>query len=239
MSEQTLPPPTQRKVRLRPLDAATLVIFDRSRKVPRMLMGRRHQNQRFMPGVFVFPGGRVEKADRTVSVAGCLDRLVEERLMARVVRPSTSRARALALAAIRETFEETGLMVGTRDHGAPETAEGPWQAFAQHGVLPSLDGVSFIGRAITPPDRVKRFDTRFFAVDRREIAHEEPGAIGPDAEFTELAWVSIAESRKLELAPITRMMIDEIDRRLQGGFLPLLPVPFYRGGANGLKREEI
>lgn len=240
MNDQTIEPKAAPgALRMRPLDAATLVIVDRSRKVPRMLMGRRHGDQRFMPNVFVFPGGRVERADRTVSVAGCLDRVVEERLMARVTRPSTGRARALALAAIRETFEETGLMIGTRDHGPPEVADGPWDPFARQGVLPSLDGMSFIGRAITPPNRVKRFDTRFFAVDRREIVHEVPGAVGPDAEFTELAWVSIAESRKLDLARITQVMIDEIERRFEGGFLPLLPVPFYRAGAVGMKREEL
>ena len=75
----------------------------------RVLMGKRHARHRFMPGKFVFPGGRVEPEDRRMAAAGVLDPHVEEKLNARVRRPSPNFARALALAAIRETFEETGL----------------------------------------------------------------------------------------------------------------------------------
>ncbi len=112
----------------RPRDAATLIVLDRTGPAPKVLMGRRHPNHKFMPGKFVFPGGRVEAGDRQMSVAGALDAHCERRLMTRVQRPSMQRARALALAAIRETFEETGLAFGTSDYGAPEAprpAPGP------------------------------------------------------------------------------------------------------------------
>ncbi len=90
-------------------------------------------------------------------VAGALHGRAEAALLARVVRPSVSRARALALAAIRETFEETGLMLGTKEHGSPEgMPDGPWAAFGERGVFPDLESLQVVARAITPPRRPKR-----------------------------------------------------------------------------------
>ena len=150
---------------VRPRDAATLIILDRKGKTPKVLMGRRHPRHKFMPGKFVFPGGRIEEGDRRMNVTGSLAEACEARLMARVQRPTMSRARALALAAIRETFEETGLLFGSRDFGVPPSApEGPWRDFAGHGVYPDLEALTFIARAITPPRRPKRFDARFLSL---------------------------------------------------------------------------
>ena len=113
--------PAQPGRALRPRDAATLILVERpERGAARVLMGKRHAGHRFMPGKFVFPGGRLEAEDRRMSAAGALDPAVEEKLNARVRRPSPGFARALALAAIRETFEETGLAIGVADRGAPE-----------------------------------------------------------------------------------------------------------------------
>jgi len=214
---------------LRPVDAATLIIIDRKAKKPKVLMGKRHEGHKFMPGKFVFPGGRIEAGDRSMIVAGALHPRAEQALMARVTRPSVQRSRALALAAIRETFEETGLMLGTRDYGTPETAPAgtPWEAFREHGVFPDLESLHFIGRAITPPKRVKRFDTRFFAADRTAIAHEVEGMVGPDSELVELAWVTIPEARELDLPPITGVLLGELEARIAAGFSPMLPVPFF------------
>src|SRR6266850_2121400 len=94
---------------LKPRDAATLILVDRSGSTPKVLLGRRHAGLKFMAGKFVFPGGRMEPGDRLMPVASGLDPFAEARLMRRVTRPSAHKARALALAAIRETFEETGL----------------------------------------------------------------------------------------------------------------------------------
>src|SRR5215218_4581557 len=120
---------------LRPADAATLIIIDRKGKSPKVLMGKRHAGLKFMPGKFVFPGGRIEAGDRSMTVTGDLHPRAEQALMARVTRPSTQRSRALALAAIRETFEETGLLLGTKDYGGPKHApEGTsWTAFQEWG----------------------------------------------------------------------------------------------------------
>src|SRR5260370_34465881 len=79
---------------LRPQDAATIILIDRSSAESKVLMGRRHHGHKFMPGKFVFPGGRVEAHDRYVPVAGELDPSVESRLMQRLRCPSRARARA-------------------------------------------------------------------------------------------------------------------------------------------------
>jgi 8-oxo-dGTP pyrophosphatase MutT (NUDIX family) len=225
-------------VNVRPRDAATLIIIDRSAKTPKVLMGRRHPGHKFMPDKFVFPGGRIEAGDRAMPVAGTLSDRAEQALMARVLRPSSQRARALALAAIRETFEETGLMLGTKEHGVPEgVPDGPWSAFREHGVFPDLEALQVVARAITPPRRPKRFDTRFFAVDRTAIAHEIGGVVGPNSELVELAWVTLPEAKRLELPAITGAILDELEHRIAEGFGPELPVPFYYERHRKFQRE--
>ncbi|WP_414474196.1 NUDIX hydrolase [Microvirga sp. M2] len=226
---------------LRPVDAATLIIIDRRGKHPKVLMGRRHEGHTFMPGKFVFPGGRIEAGDRSMTVTGALHPRAEQALMTRVSRPSLQRSRALALAAIRETFEETGLLLGTRDYGSPDSvpAGTPWEAFREHGVFPDLEALHFIGRAVTPPKRVKRFDTRFFAIDRDAIAHEVEGVVGPDSELVELAWVTMTEARKLDLHAVTGMLLSELEGRIAAGFSPMLPVPFFHQKRGHFVREEL
>ena len=97
---------------LRPRDSATLILIDRSEPVPKVLLGRRHERHRFLPGKFVFPGGRVEARDRHMATAAALHMRDSEHLMRRVRHPSPAKATSFALAAIRETYEETGLMLG-------------------------------------------------------------------------------------------------------------------------------
>jgi 8-oxo-dGTP pyrophosphatase MutT (NUDIX family) len=224
---------------LRPVDAATLIIIDRKAKTPKVLMGKRHAGLKFMPGKFVFPGGRIESGDRSMTVTGALHPRAEQALMVRVSRPSAQRCRALALAAVRETFEETGLMLGTKEYGSPESAPAGtvWTTFQERGVHPDLEALQFIGRAITPPKRVRRFDTRFFSVDRTAIADEIEGVIGPEAELVELAWVTIDQAKALDLPPITTVILGELEARIAAGFAPQLPVPFFHQQRGRFVRE--
>jgi 8-oxo-dGTP pyrophosphatase MutT (NUDIX family) len=134
----------------------------------------------------------------------------------------------LALAAIRETYEETGLLLGKRVEAVPAVPEGPWQAFADARVLPDLAELHFIVRAITPPRRPRRFDARFFAVDVSAIAHKVDGKVGPDSELVELVWLPIAEAKKHDLPTITQVALDELEARVAKGFGHDLPSPFYR-----------
>jgi len=213
---------------LRPRDAATLILIDRAKATPHVLLGRRHHSHKFMPGMFVFPGGRVEIDDRRMPTAAPLDPRVEARLLKDVKSPSPGKARGFALAAIRETFEETGLLLGVQQAEVLAAPDGPWASFAEARVLPDLSDVHFIARAITPPRRPRRFDTRFFAIDAQAIAVRQDGFVGPDSELVELVWLPIEDAKGLELPPITKAVLEELQMRTAAGFSHDLPAPFYR-----------
>ncbi|ALK09353.1 NUDIX hydrolase [Blastochloris viridis] len=215
----------------RPRDAATLILLDRTGPTPKVLLGRRHVGHSFMPGVFVFPGGSVDAADRRMAAHGGLGEVCSRRLADQVVRPSPARVRALALAAIREMFEETGLFVAVKAEGltVPTPGDAPaWTAFAERALLPTLAPLRFVARAITPPGRSKRFDTRFFAADATAVIDRVDGVIGPDAELVELAWVPLGEAPSLKMPMITRIILEELNDQVTAGFPDTLPVPFYR-----------
>jgi len=212
-----------------PKDASTLILLDRSGPSPKVLMGKRHQRHTFLPGAFVFPGGSADASDRKMPVAAALDPRAENKLMLHTRRPSTDKARGLAVAAIRETFEETGLLLGTKRGSSRAAPEGPWQAFSEAGILPDLSSMHFIARAITPPRRKRRYDTRFFTCDVSAIAHKIDGKVGADFELTELVWLPLdAIKEKIELLAISEIVLRDLQRQIEAGFSHDLPVPFYR-----------
>ena len=206
---------------LRPKDAATLVLVKRDGDMPRVLMGQRHGNMAFMANKYVFPGGRIDPADMRIPVASELRPDVAARAAHGV---SPARARGLALAAIRETFEETGILVGARSEKVPRTRAPAWKKFFAHKVMPRLDSLEMIARAITPPNRTRRFDARFFMADASLIAHQLEGA--ETEELLTPAWLTLAEARALDLPSITRTVLGEVEARLGGD--TARPVPFYR-----------
>ena len=212
---------------LRPRDAGTLILLDRKRGDFHVLMGRRHMRHAFMPGKFVFPGGRTDPADSRIVVASGLHPHEEAKLTAGAGRTSHARARAIALSAVRETYEEAGLLIGEKGPFAAGKVE--WQAFADHGVRPALSGLRMIARAITPPGRVRRFDTRFLSAWRSDVAVELPEG-GPTNELEELVWLPIAEAKRTDIPDITRTVLGELERRLADdpNLAPGGPTPFYR-----------
>lgn len=224
---------------VRPKDAATLIVVDRSGAAPKVLLGKRHHGHKFMPGKFVFPGGRLEPSDRLMPTAAPLNPSTEKYLMRATKRPTPGRAKAFALAAIRETFEETGLVLGARREGTAPVPAGPWTEFAKAGFYPDLSSLHFIARAITPSRRPRRFDTRFFAVDAATIAHKVDNVVHPEAELVELVWLPIAEARSLDMPTITGVVLQELEARVAAGFGHDLPVPFYRMPRKVFYRELI
>lgn len=235
---QSLPP------NLRPRDAATLILIKWAGGVPRILMGRRSSRHAFMPGSYVFPGGRVDAGDARMACADDLDREHLEKLLVDMKgRPSEHRARALALAAVRETWEEAGIMLGAlRQQSGPalKAPEG-WSSFAAMGVLPRLSELRFLGRAITPPRRPRRFDTRFFAAFAESIAHIAPDASRLTSELEDVAWLTLAEARETNLPGVTLRMIDHLERRLETdpGLSGVARVPYYYMRHGKLQQSEI
>src|SRR5258705_10568884 len=198
----------------RPKDAATLILVDRTASTPKVLVGKRHDKVVFMPGKFVFPGGRFDQSDNRVPGAATIPKALEDNLLKGRPKITPSRARALAIAAIREACEETGLCVGRKSNGAVPALEGAWKPFAAAGLLPDPSGLFLIARAITPPGRVRRFDTRFFTADASTIAHRVEGVIHAEAELVELVWVEIGSQPLADLHPMTKNVLNELEKRL-------------------------
>jgi len=207
---------------VRPRDAATLILVRRDGPRPRVLMGRRNGGHDFMPDKWVFPGGRIDRGDFRAPCASDLRPEVAARL-AKTASPI--RARALALTAIRETFEETGLLLARPGPGRP--AAGPWREFLAQGALPDLDALDFVARAVTPPVSPKRFDARFFLAEADRLMSLERQA--DCGELDEIAWVDLDEALALDLPSVTRFVLREIPSRLADPMRPVPSLRFQRG----------
>jgi 8-oxo-dGTP pyrophosphatase MutT (NUDIX family) len=203
---------------MKPRDAATLIIVRNSREV---LLGVRSARHVFMPHLYVFPGGRVDAGDARVSCPVGLQPQVESKLTRSV---TSARARALAMTAVRETFEETGLILGHATPEPPRSRSLHWGPFFETGYVPALDRLDYVARAITPPNNVRRFDARFFLADASDLAGELDG----NGELEDLRWVSLEAARQLPLSPITELVLGLLDHRLRGDGSVPDGVPFYR-----------
>lgn len=188
-------------------DAATLIIL--RRETGEVVMGERSRGHVFYPEHYVFPGGRVDARDGHAPAARELRPEVEERLR---TSATARRARALALAAVRETFEEAGLVVGEPVNGAaPDGLPDDWRHFYDSGHAPALDKLTYIHRAVTPPGRPRRFNARFFAIDAEHVHGDLSEGSG---ELLKLHWVRLADAQRLKLRPITALVLQEIESRL-------------------------
>lgn len=202
-------PDAEKPKATRPRDAATLILVRGGREV---MMGQRSKGHVFMPDKWVFPGGRVDPGDARAKAATELT--AETAALLKKGTLSRRPVRAFALAATRETLEETGLSVG-----------GPSG--------PELDKLSFVARAITPPYRPRRFDARFFMADAEAVLADDKPAEGE--ELLHVRWFSLADANALDLPSITRFVLKEVEARLAG---QAVQPPFLRWsrGAHSLER---
>ena len=206
-------------------DAATLILTRIRKGATEVLMGRRAPGHVFMASKWVFPGGRIDRSDFTAAAANELPAADMARLTREV---PARRARALALAAVRETFEETGLLLAAP---APiASVAGPWREFRAVGALPDLAALSYVARAITPPGRSRRFDARFFMAPAEALLSLDRQ---PDCgELDEIAWVDFDEAMALDLPNITRFVVSEIGQRLKDAGRPAPFMRFLNGARN-------
>jgi 8-oxo-dGTP pyrophosphatase MutT (NUDIX family) len=191
-----------------PRDAATLILYRVMPDGPRILMGCRSEGHDFMPNKYVFPGGRVDDEDE---LAPSLTELAPDEQ--RTLEIGAERApRAFPLTAVREMFEETGLIAGRTASGLGASPPS-WADYYGQGVAPCLSCFRFVGRAITPPMRHKRFDARFFMADAAEaLVDDRPPIDGH--EMADLRWFTLAEIAGLDLPNVTRFVISEVEARL-------------------------
>jgi 8-oxo-dGTP pyrophosphatase MutT (NUDIX family) len=186
-----------------------------------VLLLKRDRNASFVPGAYVFPGGRVDPADWTKQTLASVDGLTTETAATRLGLVGTSPpAIAYYIAALREAFEETGILVGVGPNAqAPPTAAASVEVeVLRNGLMEGsvsfnealkhlscrIDGssIEYLAHWITPELEPRRFDTRFFAA--RVQTDAEP--IFDPREMTEARWLSPKEA----LA------------RNQGGTLPMI-----------------
>ncbi|MCB2135206.1 MAG: NUDIX hydrolase, partial [Rhodobacteraceae bacterium] len=182
-------------------DAATVILVRDTPDGPSILMGQRGAGAVFMPNKYVFPGGALDPVDADTPFARplapcCLDRL------ARNAPPGLGPA--LAASAIRELWEETGLLLGRPGLWPSAPAEG-WRDFAATGLLPDAAPLSFVFRAITPPGRTRRFDARFFLADARHLVGDPDDFSRASDELGHLHWVPLRDARALNLPFITEV----------------------------------
>jgi recombination protein RecT len=201
--------------------AATIALLRDSPSRMEVLLLKRDRNASFVPGAYVFPGGRVDPADWTKQTLASVDRLTTETAATRLGLVGTSPpAIAYYIAALREAFEETGILVGVGPNAqAPPTAAASVEVeVLRNGLMEGsvsfnealkhlscrIDGssIEYLAHWITPEREPHRFDTRFFAA--RVQTDAEP--IFDPREMTEARWLSPKEA----LA------------RNQGGTLPMI-----------------
>jgi 8-oxo-dGTP pyrophosphatase MutT (NUDIX family) len=123
--------------------------------------------------------------------------------------------------------EETGLLLGVKQANAPKVPAEDWNVFAEARIFPDLAQMHFIARAVTPPRRPRRFDTRFFTADATTIAHRIEGVVAEHTELVELIWIPIEEAATLDMPTITSVILEELDARVAAGMAHSLPVPFF------------
>lgn len=206
---------------IRPRDAASLVLIDTQEDEPRILMGRRHSRMKFIPDAFVFPGGKLDAGDVGVRAAAGFGNQTAQ--MMQGAAASRAKSEALAAAAIRETFEETGLLVAAPGDVGIVAGEG-WEPFRERGLAPRLDVLDFIARAITPASSPIRFHARFFAASAEVASGEVKGS----GELEELDWYPISEALKLPVIDVTEFVLEEISRRHKGHSRARVPLYSYR-----------
>jgi len=192
-------------VTVRPIDAAGLVLLRREDGGSlSVLLGRRHRDLRFMPGAYVFPGGRIDPTDRQSSG-------FDEDLSAppsALDRKTRREFAVFARAALRETFEETGLLLGTAgsEAAAPsDVAGGVWAAYRRAGLTPAFRHLRPVARAITPTCSPRRYHTRFFLAE----GNWQSEALAGDGELEDLGWVSVTEAGRLPIAEVSALVLAE------------------------------
>jgi 8-oxo-dGTP pyrophosphatase MutT (NUDIX family) len=198
---------------VRPRDAASLIVLRGKGRDLELLAGRRPKTVKFMPGVWVFPGGAIDPEDKRpwrVETAGSH------------LPPVLARS---ARAALRETWEEAGVLVG-RHAAPPPPAEdrrrlNPVEAaYAERGVSAAIDVLTYIGRAITPTPVFRRFNTRFFLADGDAVFGDPESS----DELEDVGWHPIGHKELAPFRDVSQFMLARAVAVREGTAPPEVPL---------------
>ena len=223
---QLAAPGKTRATVVRPRDAASLILLRGEGERLEVLVGRRSRSARFMPGVYVFPGGAIDRPDRVAwSVETGADAL-------------PPRLAPAARAAIRETWEEVGVLVGKPAEAA--ATNGPARtaierAYLEEGVVASIDRLTYVGRAITPSHSFRRFNTRFFLGDGGCVVGDPTAS----EELEDAGWRKIEQSMLDGFRDVTRFMLARAIAMREGTAASAAPLFYWAKNARriGICRE--
>jgi 8-oxo-dGTP pyrophosphatase MutT (NUDIX family) len=210
---------------VRPRDAASLILLRGESQALEVLAGRRPLNVKFMPGVYVFPGGAIDPPDR---IAWSVETGTEA-LGPRLIRS--------ARAALRETWEEAGVLIGRPgSRPAAQPVQAPIEhAYLERGLVAAMDLLTYVGRAITPSHSFRRFNTRFFLGDGNDV-HGEPVA---SEELEDVGWHPIGREAFASFRDVTRFMLARAIALRQGTASGEVPLFYWAKNARriGICRE--
>jgi 8-oxo-dGTP pyrophosphatase MutT (NUDIX family) len=219
-------PSRGRKPVVRPRDAASLILLRGTGAALEVLVGRRPLAARFMPGVYVCPGGAIDPPDNALwsveSGTGSLP-------------PKLARC---ARAALRETWEEVGVLIGRPAGPAPvsPTASAIERAYRERGLVAAMDLLAYVGRAITPSHSSRRFNTRFFLADGENVFGEPTAS----AELEDVRWHPMGTGDLEDgLRDVTRFMLARAVAMRSGTDTGEPPLFYWGGNARriGICRE--
>jgi len=211
-----------------PRQAATVMVLRDSPDGPQVYFMRRPARSSFAASAYVFPGGAVDAADSSDEVLRLAPEFDPTIAAPRMRLDDPALVAGLHVAAVREVFEETGILVGARaGGGALGEADARTLATARASLLGGLpfaevlrrhelriapERLVYIAHFITPEGEPRRYDTRFFAVEaplEQEAAHHA-------AEATASGWYTAAEALDMAgddlsvMLPPTRIMCREV-----------------------------
>ncbi len=204
-------------------NASTVIVIRDRMHEPSILMGQRGAEAAFMPNKFVFPGGAVDADDAHIPLATPLTPQCAARIGEDV---DASLAHAIPVAAIRELWEETGLILGTKGEWQGDVPP-DWESFAATGHLPHAEPLQFVFRALTPPGRPRRFDARFFLLDADEVASDPDDFAAASDELSHLQWVPLTQARSFDMPFITEVVLAEVEARARDLNAPD-SVPYFK-----------
>ena len=214
-------------------NAATVILLRGSQKNPEVLMGQRGKNASFMPNKFVFPGGALDPGDSEIDFNGDIPTKCIEKLR---LKADPSLAIPLIAAGIRELWEETGLILGSKSKTKMDSIPKNWKDFFALGYQPSAHNIEFVFRAITPPGRTRRFDARFFLLSSDNIKGDLDDFSKASGELSHLQWIELNSTQNLDLPFITEIVLSEVLSKLKGNRNNGIPFYYHDSGTSHFLR---